>query len=138
MNRNNFPKHNQSSKHQIQATKIATQTPRHDQTQHRQRHQRIPSQPILLSKNGRQSFSPQRLANIKGTVSGTFVPTLRFSEERLLRLTDAVCQRFVISSKLPETSSLKQRSLKTGGLRRSNPADFCPSTSAMSSAHSPR
>jgi hypothetical protein len=49
-------------------------TPVSSQTQRRQRHQRIPSQPMQLSKNGRQTFPLRLSANIKGTVSGTFVP----------------------------------------------------------------
>ncbi|MDR3522062.1 MAG: hypothetical protein P4L54_10680, partial [Acidocella sp.] len=39
-------------------------------------------------------FRFRLLANIKGTVSGTLCRPLDCSEERVLRLTEAVCQRY--------------------------------------------
>jgi hypothetical protein len=51
---------------------------------------------MQLSKNSSQIFSPYPLANIKGTVSGTFLPPPSISEVGLLRLPEADCQRFVM------------------------------------------
>jgi hypothetical protein len=69
---------------------------------------------MQLSKNGRQTHIPRRKeANIKGTVSGTFVPTPSFSEMRLLRLAGALCQRFVTSSATPKKPSFRPKFFQT-------------------------
>jgi hypothetical protein len=69
---------------------------------------------MQLSKNG--SRSPQPSANIKGTVSGTLVPTFDRSEVRVLRSTEAACQRFVTSAGV-----LKIRLLATSFIEAATP-----------------
>jgi hypothetical protein len=55
------------------------------------------SLPSLYDCQRTKSVPPGKTRNIKGTVSGTFMPPIKLGEERVLRLTKPVCQRFVIS-----------------------------------------
>jgi hypothetical protein len=90
-------KHNQTN-HQSRLDLSPNKTPPQSAPKHQPKQKTPPTYPFpdyAIVKD--QIFPPQALANIKGTVSGTFVPTPIRSEERVLRLAEAVCQRFVIS-----------------------------------------
>jgi hypothetical protein len=77
---------------------------------------------MQLSKNG--SRLPQSSANIKGTVSGTLVPTSDQSEVRVLRSTEAACQRFVTSGGVVKIRLSAKSFIETAAPRRASAGFF--------------